>query len=179
MALANFSAGTGRPKRQEGTLRADWLKLLEKWDDTLSNALQLAPQKGVYARDLDAETERLYADHVAPGRTPARVDAPGKPEMIRSYCAQVCGKRAMGARAKKVAHRGVHLCGRSHAHRLRLPTKRHAGIRANFERFSRARRGEGVCVYGGAHPPKGEERRIQRSDRCALAHRERAAPVRA
>src|SRR6267378_6133125 len=38
---------------------ADWLKLLGKWDETLSNALQLAPQKGVHADDLDAETERL------------------------------------------------------------------------------------------------------------------------
>src|SRR5215470_7109417 len=37
--------------------RADWLKLLEKWDATLSNALQLAPQKGTYAGDLDAEAE--------------------------------------------------------------------------------------------------------------------------
>jgi len=42
-----------------GNGQAAWLRLLEKWDDTLSNALQLAPQKGVYADDLDAETERL------------------------------------------------------------------------------------------------------------------------
>jgi hypothetical protein len=44
----------------------DWQKLLAKWDATLSNALQLAPQKGVFASDLDAELERLYGDHVAP-----------------------------------------------------------------------------------------------------------------
>src|SRR5260370_15801105 len=44
---------------------ANWQQLLGKWDDTLSNALQLAPQKGVLAADLDAELERLYADHVA------------------------------------------------------------------------------------------------------------------
>ena len=66
-----------------------WLRLLEKWDETLSNALQLAPQKGVYTSDLDAEIERLYADHVAPQRGAHRVGTPGSRGMIRSYCAQV------------------------------------------------------------------------------------------
>src|SRR5713226_9113268 len=51
---------------------AHWQQLLGKWDDTLSNALQLAPQKGVLAADLDAELERLYADHVALQRAPSR-----------------------------------------------------------------------------------------------------------
>src|SRR6266850_1018168 len=54
----------------------DWQKLLAKWDATLSNALQLAPQKGVFASDLDAELERLYGDHVAPQRAASRVGAP-------------------------------------------------------------------------------------------------------
>lgn len=67
----------------------DWQKLLAKWDDTLSNALQLAPQKGVYAGDLDAEVERLYADHVAPQRAAPRVGAPGSRAMVRGYCSQV------------------------------------------------------------------------------------------
>lgn len=67
----------------------DWQKLLAKWDDTLSNALQLAPQKGVYAGDLDAELERLYADHVAPQRGPGRVGAPGSRALVRGYCSQV------------------------------------------------------------------------------------------
>ena len=48
--------------------RGDWQQLLGKWDDTLSNALQLATQKGVFAVDLDAELERLYGDHVVPQR---------------------------------------------------------------------------------------------------------------
>jgi len=64
-------------------------ELLRKWDDTLSNALQLAPQKGVISSDLDAELERLYIDHVAPPRTPSRVGAPGSRMQIRSYCTQV------------------------------------------------------------------------------------------
>lgn len=74
---------------EKGNGRADWLKLLGKWDNTLSNALQLAPQKGTTASDLDAEIERLYADHVAPERGAARVGAPGSRAAMRSYCGQV------------------------------------------------------------------------------------------
>lgn len=40
--------------------------LLKKLDDTLSNLLQLSPQKAVLSSDFDAELERLFADHVAP-----------------------------------------------------------------------------------------------------------------
>ncbi|MGA9144001.1 MAG: DUF3037 domain-containing protein, partial [Candidatus Acidiferrales bacterium] len=39
---------------------------LEKLDQTLSNALQLSPRKGLLAEDFDAELDRLYHDHVAP-----------------------------------------------------------------------------------------------------------------
>ena len=42
---------------------------LEKLDQTLSNAVQLGPVKGVFAEDFDAELDRLYQDQVAP---PAR-----------------------------------------------------------------------------------------------------------
>jgi hypothetical protein len=81
--------------------RADWLKLLGKWDETLSNALQLAPQKGVLAKDLDAETERLYDDHVAVARHPGRVGAPGSRGVIRSYCAQVLKQARLWERMEK------------------------------------------------------------------------------
>lgn len=64
-------------------------ELLRKWDDTLSNALQLAPQKGVAASDLDAELDRLYADHVAVPRAGTRVGAPGTRQHMRTYCRQV------------------------------------------------------------------------------------------
>jgi Protein of unknown function (DUF3037) len=66
-----------------------WLPLLAKWEETLSNALQLAPQKGLLGKDLDAEIERLYADHVAVARPAGRVGAPGSRATLRSYCAQV------------------------------------------------------------------------------------------
>jgi Protein of unknown function (DUF3037) len=84
-----------------GNGRADWLRLLGKWDDTLSHALQLSPQKGVYANDLDTETERLYADHVAPERGAARVGAPGSRGVIRSYCAQVLRQARLWDRLQK------------------------------------------------------------------------------
>lgn len=64
-------------------------RLVDEWSNTLSNGLQLAPQKGVYAEDLDAELERLYVDHVAPPHGAARVGAPGSRAMIRNYCSQV------------------------------------------------------------------------------------------
>lgn len=70
-------------------------------DETLSNALQLAPQKGVHADDLDAETERLYADHVALERGAARVGAPGSRGTIRSYCAQVFKQARLWERLQK------------------------------------------------------------------------------
>ena len=78
-----------------------WQQLLHKWDDTLSNALQLAPQKAVLAGDLDAELERLYADHVAPERTPGRVGAPGSRAGMRHYCGQVFRQAQIWNRLEK------------------------------------------------------------------------------
>jgi Protein of unknown function (DUF3037) len=79
---------------------AGWQQQLSKWDQTLSNALQLAPQKGVFAADLDAELERLYADHVAPERAAARVGAPGRAQ-VRSYCSQVFRQAQLWDRLEK------------------------------------------------------------------------------
>ncbi len=66
-----------------------WQRVLSKWDETLSNALQIAPQKGVLADDLDAEAERLYSDHVAVPRRSTRAGLPGSRANIRSWCNQV------------------------------------------------------------------------------------------
>ena len=79
----------------------DWQKLLAKWDATLSNALQLAPQKGVFASDLDAELERLYGDHVAPQRATSRVGTPGSRAAVRSYCSQVFRQARLWERLEK------------------------------------------------------------------------------
>ena len=63
--------------------------LLAKWDDTLSNAVQLSPQKGTLAQDLDTEMKRLYDDHVAVRRGPARIGATNTRSQMRSYCEQM------------------------------------------------------------------------------------------
>src|SRR5258707_910960 len=80
---------------------ANWQRLLGKWDDTLSNALQLAPQKGVLAADLDAELERLYADHVAMQRPASRAGAPGSRAQMRAYCSQVFRQARLWERIEK------------------------------------------------------------------------------
>ncbi|HWX39021.1 MAG TPA: DUF3037 domain-containing protein [Candidatus Sulfotelmatobacter sp.] len=46
--------------------------ILEKFDDTLSNAVQLAPRKGLLSRDPDAELDRLFRDQVEPVREARR-----------------------------------------------------------------------------------------------------------
>ena len=79
-------------------------ELLRKWDDTLANVLQLAPQKGVISNDLDAELERLYADHVALVRGTGRAGVPESRGAIRSYCTQVFKQ----ARIWNRMERGVH-----------------------------------------------------------------------
>lgn len=81
----------------------EWQALLAKWDDTLSNTLQLAQQKGTLAEDLDAELERLYSDHVAPQRA-ARPGATGSRAQVRSYCAQVFRQARLWERIE----RGIH-----------------------------------------------------------------------
>ena len=67
----------------------DFQRLIEKWEGTLSNGIQLAPQKGAYARDLEAEADRLYSEHVGLERGRTRVGAPGSRATIRDYCSQV------------------------------------------------------------------------------------------
>jgi Protein of unknown function (DUF3037) len=81
-ALANGAATSGR----NGVIMEE---LLHKWDEVLSTTLQLAPPKVVVATDLDAEVERLYRDHVAVPRQPARIGAPGTRPQMRAYCQQV------------------------------------------------------------------------------------------
>jgi hypothetical protein len=46
--------------------------ILEKFDDTLSNAVQLAPRKGLLSRDPDAEIDRLFREQVEPLREARR-----------------------------------------------------------------------------------------------------------
>lgn len=73
----------------QGSNAASIEALVQKWDDTLSCAVQFSPKRGVISRDLDAELERIYGDAVAIPRAAARVGAPGSRAQMRSYCSQV------------------------------------------------------------------------------------------
>ena len=75
--------------------------ILKKCDETLSTTLQLAPQKGVAANDLDAELERLYTNHVAVPRVRSRVGQPGSRATIRAYCTQVFRQAGVWDRLEK------------------------------------------------------------------------------
>ena len=91
-------------ERQFNAANGDWQKLLATWDETFSNALQLAPQKGVIAGDLDTELERLYADHVAPparAGAPEAFERPGSRGAIRAYCNQVWRQARLWERIAK------------------------------------------------------------------------------
>jgi hypothetical protein len=46
--------------------------ILEKFEETLSNAVQLAPRKGLLSRDPDAELDRLFREQVEPLRETRR-----------------------------------------------------------------------------------------------------------
>ncbi len=56
---AEFETQLGAPGEAGATA-------LTKFEETLSNVLQLSPQKAVLAEDFDAELDRLYHVHVAP-----------------------------------------------------------------------------------------------------------------
>ncbi len=89
---------------EQGTMLAvgeELQKLIEDWNNTLTNGLQLAPQRGVYADDLDIELERLYTEHVAPPRKVNRVGAPGSRATMRNYCSQVWKGAGLWDRVQK------------------------------------------------------------------------------
>jgi hypothetical protein len=58
--------------RQFAGREMDAAAILEKFDETFSNALQLSPRKGLLARDPDAELERVFREQVEPLREPRR-----------------------------------------------------------------------------------------------------------
>ncbi len=70
--------------------RDDLPGFLDRLDQTLSNVLQLSPQKGVLAEDFDAELDRLYRDHVEPPHyRAAPAELPNTRPAIRARIAQV------------------------------------------------------------------------------------------
>ena len=55
-------------ERQFAGRELDAEAIVEKFDETLSNALQLAPRKGILSRDPGAELERVFREQVEPLR---------------------------------------------------------------------------------------------------------------
>jgi Protein of unknown function (DUF3037) len=93
------SSGNGGPA--PGTLRndegnpkpnaTDWFKILEKWDATLSQSVQLADPKATTAGDINLEIDRLYRERVAVGQsyTAARPGRATTRDRMRDYMNQV------------------------------------------------------------------------------------------
>ena len=79
----------------------EWEQILFKWDATLSNALQLSRSHGSVGADLESETERLYADHVAVPRFMVRTGLTGSRGDLRGYCSQVLRHAHLWERMEK------------------------------------------------------------------------------
>jgi hypothetical protein len=58
--------------RQFAGRELDAEAILAKFDETLSNAVQLSPRKGLLARDPDAELDRIFQEQVEPLREARR-----------------------------------------------------------------------------------------------------------
>ena len=76
---------------------------LHHLDDTLSNLLQLSPQKAVLSADLELELERLYADHVAPPSVRPRgaAEAADTRAGIRARAGEIFRRGGIFARLQK------------------------------------------------------------------------------
>jgi hypothetical protein len=101
---SRFDAASGTNGSGSNGGPAGIQNILAKWDQTLSNALQLGPQMGVLGTDLDAELERLYADHVAVPRVTGRIGLPGSRGTLRWYCSQVFRQARLWDRLEKSVH---------------------------------------------------------------------------
>jgi len=76
-------------------------QVIDKWNATLSNGIQLGPPRGVYADDLDLELDRLYTEQVAPVQVRSQPGAPASRAGIRSYCSQVWKQAGLWQRIQK------------------------------------------------------------------------------
>jgi Protein of unknown function (DUF3037) len=97
---ATQSGGNGGPVRSAlrdgfgnpAPIGTEWLQILEKWDATLSQSLQLAEPRATTADDIDAEINRLYQEcvTVAPlSRAQASTETPRTRSQMRNYMDQV------------------------------------------------------------------------------------------
>jgi DUF3037 family protein len=94
LSAATPSSGTDRSQLRNGPRNAfstDWFQILEKWDATLSNSLQLSEPGATVAEDIDAEIDRIYDEQVAALSSGVRIEADAlrtRPQM-RNYMDQV------------------------------------------------------------------------------------------
>ena len=79
---------------------------LAKLEDTLSNVLQLAPQKAVLTTDADLEIDRLYRDHVEPPRyqLPGGADREYSRGTIRMRAADIFKRTGIWGQMKHGVH---------------------------------------------------------------------------
>jgi hypothetical protein len=72
-------------------------------DDTLSNLLQMSPQRAVLSANLESELERLYTDHVAPPshRPRGAVEAPDTRVGIRARAMEIFRRGGIFGRMQK------------------------------------------------------------------------------
>ena len=154
------------PSEFDARLRAPEAEVrtyLEKLDQTLSNVLQLSPQRGLLANDFDAELDRLFHDYVArpPSarsrnrRKHARVDS--QPAERRLPAAPDSGQ----TRTQR-PRRGVHAAGRPAASRLRVSLQRNARLHPDRRAGPRSLASQGAGLHGRMHPRARGEFRISR-----------------
>ena len=96
---------------------------LEKLDQTMSNAVQFGPAKGVYAEDFDAELDRLYQDQVAPPPRTRGGIIESTRAWIKARLNDVFRRRRVPQLARGIRRR-VHAAGRSPAPGLWVPERR-------------------------------------------------------
>lgn len=108
---ANGNGGPigGRLRNGEGNPQpgaTDWLQVLEKWDATLSQSVQLADPKATIAGDINLEIDRLYKERVAVGQdfAPARPGRATTRDRMRDYMNQIFRKAGMWNRIQTDVH---------------------------------------------------------------------------
>ena len=121
---------------------------LEKLDQTLSNAVQFSPVKGVFAEDFDAELDRLYQDQVAP---PGRARG-GIIESTRGLDQGAAQRRvpqaACAATRARYSRRRVYPAGRPPSLGLWL-SERSARVHSSRGAWPGHGAGKGSRLYGG------------------------------
>src|SRR5712691_2998697 len=89
--------------------------ILEKFDETLSNAVQLSPRKGLLARDPGAELERIFREQVEPARESRRGANTHAERSARAGRGLLPERKDSASDGPGRARGRVHLSRRSHA----------------------------------------------------------------